>query len=326
MFGKKISCILMGGLGNQLFQIFTTMALSMKLKRQFIFPNKKLDGDYRQDMYWDTLLKELKKETFILTNNLKLPMYKEINFHYNSEMQIHPTITNPLYGIVLFGYFQSYKYFEKETNQIIKYLKINEIKQDMKKLMTSISGNKEIISLHFRLGDYKTLPNHYSALDSNYYVNSILYILNSLQSKSIETKSIESLDTISSKCMVLYFCEDNDLAEVEKNIEYLSNKFPSMIFQRAPSSYTNGSKTKKIEDWQSMLLMSCCNHNIIANSTFSWWSAYLNTNPKKIICYPDNWFGPALSSTHTTNDLCPPSWIKVKWSSECYFSLNFNTD
>ena len=295
MFNHKITCVIMGGLGNQLFQVFTIMALSLKLKRSFIFPNKKLGGDKRQDIYWDTLFAELKKDTFDFSiSKLNLPMYKETSFQYNDEMQRHPMITNPLNGIVLFGYFQSYKYFDKESSQIIKYMKLQEKKQNMKKLLTAIcgnngnNGNKRVISLHFRLGDYKSLTNHYTALGVDYYENSILYILN--------TPAPALLDSI-----VLYFCEDNDLAEVEVKIEYLRKRFPSMVFHRAPNN---------IEDWQSMLLMSCCNHNIIANSTFSWWSAYLNTNPNKIVCYPEKWFGPALP-THNTSDLCPPSWTKI---------------
>lgn len=303
MFGNKISCIIMGGLGNQLFQVFTIIALAIRTKRLFTFPDKKLDGDKRQNIYWDTLLKELKKNTFNFSiDKLRLPMYKETTFHYNDEMERHPCIKNPLNGIVLFGYFQSYKYFDKETSKIINYLKINEQKHDMKKLLTSISQNKETISLHFRLGDYKSLTQHYTPIGVDYYINSILYILTSLDKPTPESIPPES---ISSKYIVLYFCEDNDFAEVEINIDLLHKRFPSIIFKRAPNN---------IEDWQSMLLMSCCNHNIIANSTFSWWSAYLNTNPNKIVCYPDKWFGPGLPS-HTTNDLCPPSWSKINWSS-----------
>ena len=303
MFGNKISCIIMGGLGNQLFQVFTIIALAIRTKRLFTFPDKKLDGDKRQNIYWDTLLKELKKNTFNFSiDKLRLPMYKETTFHYNDEMQRHPCITTLLNGVVLFGYFQSYKYFDKETSKIINYLKINEQKHDMKKLLTSISQNKETISLHFRLGDYKSLTQHYTPIGVDYYINSILYILTSLDKPTPESIPPES---ISSKYIVLYFCEDNDLAEVEINIDLLHKRFPSIIFKRAPND---------IADWQSMLLMSCCDHNIIANSTFSWWSAYLNTNPNKIVCYPDKWFGPGLPS-HTTNDLCPPSWSKINWSS-----------
>jgi hypothetical protein len=303
MFGNKLSCVIMGGLGNQLFQVFTIMALSLKHKRGFIFPNKKLGGDKRQDIYWDTLFAELKKDTFNTPiHRLRLPMYKETTFHYNHEIQRHPLVTNPLNGVILFGYFQSYKYFEKETSQIIKYMKLQEKKQDMTKLLTTMCGNKRTISLHFRLGDYKSLTHHYTALGDDYYENSILYILNA--STPTPTPTPTPLDTISTEYIVLYFCEDTDLAEVEVKVDHLRNRFTSMVFHRALNN---------IEDWQSMLLMSCCNHNIIANSTFSWWSAYLNTNPDKIVCYPDNWFGPALP-THNTNDLCPTSWTKIKWT------------
>ena len=59
-----------------------------------------------------------------------------------------------------------------------------------------------------------------------------------------------------------------------------------------------------------MLLMSCCNHNIIANSTFSWWGAYFNNNTSKTITYPDQWFGPKLSEKNI-DDLCPNDWNKI---------------
>jgi hypothetical protein len=75
-------------------------------------------------------------------------------------------------------------------------------------------------------------------------------------------------------------------------------------FQRASSEC-------KIEDWRQLLLMSCCQHNIIANSSFSWWAAYFNDNSEKIICYPEQWFGLQLSN-HNTSDMCPKSWNKIK--------------
>jgi len=59
-----------------------------------------------------------------------------------------------------------------------------------------------------------------------------------------------------------------------------------------------------------MISMSCCTHNIIANSTFSWWSAYLNENNDKIVCYPSLWFGNELQNKDTC-DLFLDNWKKI---------------
>jgi len=65
----------------------------------------------------------------------------------------------------------------------------------------------------------------------------------------------------------------------------------------------------KIPDWKQMLIMSCCQINIIANSSYSWWAAYLNNTTKKTVIYPSIWFGPAIA--HNTEDMFPESWIRI---------------
>ena len=99
---------------------------------------------------------------------------------------------------------------------------------------------------------------------------------------------------------VLYFCEDVDLAKVETMISELKTVFPTLKFCRA---------NPKLSDWEQMLLMSVCRNNIIANSTFSWWGAYLNQDQIKTVCYPTHWFGKGVN--HDTSDMFPEDWMPI---------------
>jgi hypothetical protein len=301
----------MGGLGNQLFQIYTTIALSIEMKTTFNFPNSKLESDKRSNTYWNSFLKELNKNTSrVDIKQLKCPLYKEKDFRYN-KIQILPELIRKHGSIMLYGYFQSYKYFDKQYEQISRYIKLDDSRQAVRNLFYKKYENNNTISVHFRMGDYKKLQNCHPILGDKYYINSIKFILNKTQKNSGESSGETSGETIQekgkTKWKILYFCEEEDIVEIKNRIEKI--KAGCGGYMESELEFERGGEPR-MEDWRQLLLMSCCQHNIIANSSFSWWAAYFNNSPDKIICYPEKWFGPQLSQ-HDTKDLCPPNWNKI---------------
>ena len=271
-----ITAHLMGGLGNQLFQIFATIAYSLDNRKRFIFEYNKRSGEpkYRQTTYWENFLKNLKR--FTTLDNINCFVYKETKFTY----QLIPKITR---DFKLFGYFQTEKYFKSQYENIIKFI-------GLRKQQSTIEVPENCISLHFRIGDY-VLPQFKDAhplMPIEYYINAL-------------NKILGGIGGLSPPRNVLYFCQKKDNNIVEKKITILKEKFPQLTFIKA---------SDEKEDWEQMLMMSCCEHNIIANSSFSWWGAYFNGNKDKIVCYPNVWFGPKLADKDTS-DLCPDSWIMI---------------
>ena len=288
-----ISCRLCGGLGNQLFQIFTTISYAMKYSKPFFFLNNQQLGNGTNDStirytYWETFLTAMKPFLKNATEIPQLMFIYEKTFFY----QDIPENLQNNYGTLLVGYYQSPKYFNNYKEVICKLLKIDLKKMIVKNRVRINFNDIYTISIHFRFGDYKKYPDIYPLLDCSYYKNALLYIVNEISNFGIKKEIV-----------VFYFCEEDSLLESDNIIGKLKKSFPKIRFQRADN---------KLEDWEQMILMSLCDHNIIANSTFSWWGAYLNSMVSRIVCYPEQWFMPEVNKD--TSDLFLEDWVPISLS------------
>lgn len=272
---------LMGGLGNQLFQIFSGIAYALKHNIPFKIINYKhdkvspLDNTSLRPTYFKNFLQNLSQYT---CDNINIPIYNEPQITYNEIPYISEDFK-------LNGYFQSSKYFYSYKQDIIKLIDYSKYKQAVINKFPLITRSKTI-ALHFRIGDYAKIPLYHLILPISYYIQSLTLI-----------QSMHKNNTYN----VIYFYEKQDRETINTHISQLKHIFPNMTFSEAPDNFV---------DWEEMLLMSCCNHTIIANSTFSWWGAYLNENADKIICYPNRWFGPE-SHIIINKDMCPDNWHKI---------------
>ena len=279
-----ITCNLMGGLGNQIFQIFATISYAIKSKNRFQFLNLTTLGAGSTTVrytFWESFFSNMKP---FLISELPQPIHviREKGFPYN-ELPVREMVNR---NVMIYGYFQSYKYFQENYDMIYRILNIDKMKNDIVNNLNLTSEYLEnTVSMHFRIGDYKKIQDFHPLATYDYYERSLLYM---------------QITKPNSNFTILYFCEDCDIDDVMVIINKLTINYPLYNFKRGLNT---------LEDWQQMLLMSCCHHNIIANSSFSWWSAYLNLNKDKIVCYPSVWFGKV--ANNDTRDLCPPQWVRV---------------
>ena len=168
------------------------------------------------------------------------------------------------------GYFQSYKYFDKIKDIIVEEFSVNiNIQRIADEYINSIKGADGIVSIHVRRGDYLNFPNIHPTSTLEYY-----------------NKCIQYFDNIGKYNYIVFsddilWCKQN---LKHKNIHYSENK----------------------DNVLDLCIMSKCNHNIITNSSFSWWAAYLNKNKNKIIKCPKEWFGK--DGNQDYYDLIPKTW------------------
>jgi hypothetical protein len=185
----------------------------------------------------------------------------------------------------LHGYYQSYKYFDEQYTNICKMINLDNQKAAIfEKHKLLLEKVKKPISIHFRIGDYVKNQVIHPILNTSYYVKSINY----LKSR---------LSNFEENYYLLIFGEYCDNEKILSNIEIIKENSNIEI---VICDYV-------IPDHEQLLLMSLCSHNIIANSTFSWWGAYFNNNYTKIVCYPSIWS----SLINDVNDLFPQDWKNI---------------
>ncbi len=280
---------LQGGLGNQLFQYAAARALSARLGKSFKLETiTALQKDKLRDVALQATLahfemattKEVKEFVFFPSlyrhrpnffSKLGKHIYREPHFQFDKNF-LH--LTDPIF---LDGFFQSPRYFEDISTIIRQEFRIRE--ELTMRVSKKAAELEELpsVAVHIRRGDFlnpKTAAYH-GVLDATYYAKAVEFIQEKIPGA------------------FFYIFSDD--------IEWVKDNIPLPTGTEFVSSFTKS----PIEDF---FLMTKCRHNIIANSSFSWWPAWLNNNQGKMVIAPKRWFA---NPNMNTSDLIPGEWTRL---------------
>jgi hypothetical protein len=287
-----------GGLGNQMFQYATGRSLAMKLDTELrldisdfvdydlhqgfelcrIFNMDvvvAMDDDKYELLGWQVSAKIRKILTKIKLSDFlgKKAWVKEPHFNYWFGIE---QVNENSY---LEGYWQSEKYFLEFQEQIRKDFTFSIPLMEKNVQVANQIDQVTAVSLHIRRGDYvnnpKTTATH-GVCSLEYYQKAIQYIV----------------DRVDSPC---FFIFSDDIKWAKEN---LNLTFPCQYIDHNQGG----------ESYNDMRLMSLCQHHIIANSSFSWWGAWLNSNSDKVVVAPKQWFA---NDVMNVKDLLPKKWITL---------------
>ena len=279
---------IIGGLGNQMFQYAAGRSLALANGCQLKLDISGYDNyglrAYELEIFNIKAEVASKKQVLRLSGmqsrlvhfvRRKLTWEKrthfiERNFNFNSAFF---NMTSPVY---LDGYWQSYKYFESYAAQIREELTfVKPIVGRNAELAKQIS-QVNAISIHVRRGDYvshQATNKVHGFLGIEYYKEAIRRILNEVSAP-------------------YFFIFSDDLAWAKDNLGLVDN-------------VTFVAHNTGLNSYEDLRLMSLCQHHVIANSSFSWWAAWLGCHPGKKVLYPGKWFA---TKGKDISSLCPPKW------------------
>jgi len=225
----------------------------------------------KQTKLWQRVYKKLRQ----ILKKIDTNCYIEPHFYYDKTVYA-------LSGDIYFkGYWQSEKYFIKYRDSLLKeFSPQNSLHKDSNIFLQKILKCNSV-SVHIRRGDYVSndqANQMHGTCPVEYYQ----------QAYKLLTKKIDN---------PYFFIFSDDLEWAKEHLSFMQN-----------TTFVNISED--VPDYEEMILMSRCQHNIIANSSFSWWGAWLNQNPDKIIVAPKIWFKNK-EMNENTQDLIPPEWIRL---------------
>jgi len=294
-----IKVALNGGLGNQLFQYATGKALALsnntllsldllslasKLQWKSLATYRKyeldifaIDAITNKPLFNNKYLYPLAKTHYFAAkfmNKLRFNYVKERAFEFDADLLHQPDNT------YLEGHFQSERYFKHIEPVLRKELVFKSNLLGLNKDWASMISQTNSISLHIRRGDYLLNTNNLH----KHGLTSVLYY----------KKTLEYISSKIEHPVFFIFTDDVKWVTESFNIDF---PFYVVDNNRTPdTSYVD------------MQLMSLCKHNIICNSTFSWWGAWLNANSHKIVIAPKQWFA---DTAINSKDIYPSEWIKL---------------
>jgi hypothetical protein len=268
-----VSIKIQGGLGNQMFQLATAYAYAKQNHGKLIVLRNKIDYDGRP-LYWDSMLYRF-REFLVDTLPNGLEQWYESG---PTEFNIIPSL--PSNGIFLNGYLQSPKYFGDYTEEIRELFKPspNTMSNIQSRFGLLLKNKDRIVIVHARRTDYlkdQDIINYHGPLSIDYYNEAIKKISNEIE------------DPI----FILAADDSSFWDSVINELPQLSN---SNIYILDDNNETS-----------TLALLQQFQYFIIANSTFSWWAAWLSKDTKKVIA-PAKWFGP--TGPQNYKDIYMPSW------------------
>lgn len=286
-----------GGLGNQMFQYCLYKKLSMLGKDVYLDASCYDEPDNVRKFELNKF-EGIKKEKLVFSNDsyrdrsvlncwfvVKRKVFKQINHSYEDKIGIYQPEIYDMDWVRLVGYWQNEKYFLDIREDVLESFCFDrDTVGDYNNKLAKEMANRTSVSLHVRRGDY--LDPRYSHAYNNictmdYYKKAVRYIYDNTKDP-------------------FFYIFSDDLEWVKNNICLLmgNDNFNDRV------TFVDGNRGEN--SYLDMFLMSQCRHHIIANSTFSWWGAWLGTNGDKIVVSPNRWL-----SNHDTTDTICDGWIRI---------------